>query len=885
VSAIRTPDQRLRVFISSTLNELADERVAVRRAIERLQLIPVMFELSARPHAPQTLYRAYLDQSHVFVGIYWQSYGWVGPGMTISGLEDEFRLAGDRPRLLYVRQPAPDRDPELGRMLGELESSGAAAYKRFTTTEELEALVAQDLAVLLSERFEASSTVPASVVGGTPPRGWVLHPDNPLLGRSDELADLVELLGRPDVRQVSLTGPAGSGKSRVALEVGVLLADRYPDGIWEVLLDEVPPSDPPGDAIIDATATALGLPRPATVDDLVARLQDQVALLVLDGMEAHAAAGPQLSELLARCPALRVLVTSRVALRLRGEREVPVGPLPTPSGDDLTRVRNVAASRLLVDRIRAIDPSYDLASDVDAAAVAAICRRVDGLPLLLELAAARTRVLPPTALAEALVDDPLRMLASGAQDLPARHRSLRVLFGDSRRLLSPTGRAVLDRLAVFDRGWSLPAAEAVVSAAGALAMDLLEVLDELASHHLVHRSTRPGGPARWALLRTTRAHALSELQGSDDLEPTGTAHARWYLDMAAQHVLDLAGPGQAERLAALDVELPNLRAAADWLEGHGDADPTRLLSLAAARICEVGGRVADGQRWADRGLRVAGVAPDVVHAALLRVAGSLARRRGALDRATERLEDAMVVHEHLDDPVGRGSTLLVLAQVLRDAGEADRARALLEEGLEVPEVAGVDWLVARLLAELGGLAEAAGDRDLADAHLARAAALATIDRDPTTGAQVAVEAAAVALERGVPADALRRGAEAVAGFHRVGNRYGLQEALLVVAAAQLAQDHVTASAHWLGAAEALAPEASGPRAAARLATVAPAARRAALRHARGLAFDDAWQVGAVTPVADLVAGIAAGCPTPLTTHVRGRGDPLTPSNGVRGLAT
>lgn len=878
MSAIRTPDQRLRVFVSSTLNELGDERVAVRRAIERLQLIPVMFELAARPHAPQTLYRAYLDQSHVFVGIYWQSYGWVGPGMTVSGLEDEFRLAGDRPRLLYIRQPAPARDPELVRMLGELESSGAAAYKRFTTTEELEALVAQDLAVLLSERFEASSTVPGSVVADDPtPAGRVLHPDNPLLGRSDELADVVELLGRPDVRQVSLTGPPGSGKSRVALEVGVLLSDRYPDGIWEVLLDEVAPSDPPADAVVDAIATTVGLAPPATVDDVVARLQAQKVLLVLDGMETHVDAGPLLAELLSRCPALQVLVTSRVALRLRGEREVPVGPLPSPPGGALTHVRNLACSRLLLDRIRAIDPTYGPATDVDAAAVAAVCRRVDGLPLLLELAAARIRVLPLGELAEALVDDPVRMLASGAQDLPARHRSLQVLLDGSRRLLSPTARVVLDRLAVFDRGWSLPAAEVVTGAAGALEVDLLDVLDELAAHHLVHRSAGPGAPARWALLRTTRAHALAALRAGDDLEATGTAHARWYLDVAERFVAELAGPAHAERLAAMDVELPNLRAAADWLEEHGDVDAARRLSLAAARMCELGGRVADGRRWAERGLRSVGTAPDPVYAALLRVAGSLERRRGVLDRATERLDEAVLVHQHLDDPVGRAHTLLVLAQVLRDADEVpDRARTLLEEGLEAAEAAGVGWLVARLLAELGGLAEAAGDRQAADAHLARAAAVARREGDPGTGARVAVETAAVALGRDAPAEAVRRGLDAVAGFHRVGDRYGLQEALLVVAAAHLAQDDVTASACWLGAAEAALPEAS-LRASARLVTVAPAARRAALRRAQGLAFDDAWQLGAMTPVADLVAGVALGrqatpVPPPATAG-RDRGVP------------
>ena len=153
---IRTPDQRLRVFVSSTLKELADERLAAQRAIETLRLTPVMFELGARPHPPRALYRAYLDQSHVFLGIYWQSYGWVAPDEEVSGLEDEYRLSGSRPRLVYIKAPAPDREERLDALLGRVETDDRASYRRFATAEELEQLVKDDLMVLLTERFEAT---------------------------------------------------------------------------------------------------------------------------------------------------------------------------------------------------------------------------------------------------------------------------------------------------------------------------------------------------------------------------------------------------------------------------------------------------------------------------------------------------------------------------------------------------------------------------------------------------------------------------------------------------------------------------------------------------------------------------------------------------------
>ena len=163
---IRTPDQRLRVFVSSTLAELADERAAVARAIEALRLTPVMFELGARPHPPQELYRAYLAQSDIFIGLYWQRYGWVGPGMDISGLEDEFRLSGSLPRLIYLKTPAPDLEPRLAAMIAQLQADATASYRTFKTPRELGRLVREDLATLLSERFAATASRSRIAPGG-----------------------------------------------------------------------------------------------------------------------------------------------------------------------------------------------------------------------------------------------------------------------------------------------------------------------------------------------------------------------------------------------------------------------------------------------------------------------------------------------------------------------------------------------------------------------------------------------------------------------------------------------------------------------------------------------------------------------------------------------
>jgi hypothetical protein len=227
--AIRTPDQRLRVFVSSTLGELADERRAARSSVEQLRLTPVMFELGARPHPPRALYRSYLEQSDVFVGIYWQRYGWIAPDMEISGLEDEFALSAGMPRLLYFKQPAPEIEPGLTAMIHRLESGGDASYKLFRDAEELHELLLDDLAILLAERFDGLAMETTSE-----PRQRHNLPAqaSTFLGRDAELHGLHDILGSADVRLLTLTGPGGTGKTRLAIKAAADEAERFADGVF-----------------------------------------------------------------------------------------------------------------------------------------------------------------------------------------------------------------------------------------------------------------------------------------------------------------------------------------------------------------------------------------------------------------------------------------------------------------------------------------------------------------------------------------------------------------------------------------------------------------------------------------------------------------------------
>jgi len=552
--AIRTPDQRLRVFVSSTLGEMAAERRAVRAAVEGLRLAPVMFELGARPHPPRELYRAYLTQSHVFVGLYWQRYGWVAPGESVSGLEDEYRLAGDMPKLLYIKEPAPDRETALADLLGDIKSDDRASYRRFGTAEELGSLVADDLSLLLSERFDASrSHDPA------PSRRHLAVAPRPLtrtVGRDDDLAAATARL-RGGARLVTLTGPGGIGKSRLALEVAHALGDAYPDGVHFVPLAAV--VEPR--LVAGTIAERLGVrlegtrdPRTALADHFAARR----ALLILDNLEQVINAGPDLTALLEHARDLAILVTSRRPLRVRGEQEQLVGPLALPApGASTGEVSTSPAVQLFVDRASDVHAGFALDAG-NAEAVAELCRRLDGSPLALELAAARVRLLTPDTLLRRLgghLD-----LRSGRTDLPERQRTLRATIDWSYDLLDERERAVFSRFSVFAGGATVEAAERVCAGTGD--PDTLEALAGLLDASLLAGTDDArGGEPRLRMLETIRSYAWERLVARGEDDDLRRRHLACYSELGRRAQPFLCGPGQRDWADRFDRERANIRAA------------------------------------------------------------------------------------------------------------------------------------------------------------------------------------------------------------------------------------------------------------------------------------------------------------------------------------
>jgi len=759
---ITTPDRRVRVFVSSTLQELANERHAVRAAITRLRLTPVMFELGARPHPPRELYRAYLAQSDVFVGIYWRRYGWVAPGEAVSGLEDEYLLSGDRPKLIYVKS-ADDREPRLTELLGRIQDDDRAAYKPFESAAELADLVADDLAVLLTERF----TRPVPVAPGGLRSARLPVPPTAIVGRETETAALGALLAEPDVRLVTLVGPGGIGKTRLALDVATELAASAAhtrtvfDGVWFV--DLAPVTDP-GQVPV-AVAAALGVRPEGTgpvLDLLADRLQGRRVLLVLDNFEQVLGAAPAVAALLAACPEATVLVTSRTVLRLRGEREVPLAPLAVPAGGaSPAAVADAAAVRLFVARAREVRPDFELTAQ-NAAAVAELVRRLDGIPLAVELAAAQLRMLTPAVLLRRLGDrlDRSLDLGAGPVDLPDRQRTLRATVEWSHSLLGPAERALLARLSVFTGAWTLEGADAVGSVEGDL--DVLDTLSSLVAQSLVSADERAADEPRFRMLDTVRAYARERLAERGEREATLRRLSDYLCAFAAAAGPRLEGPDNRQWASRVDDELTDLRSMTRWAIAADDAETAirltaplftywwsrgllsqqseaaeevaalpsaaRLPPAAAALLLWARGmfRIARGDlAGADPLLRrlVAATAElgDVRLRAHALAGLGLATAGAATGEARGLLDEAVSTFRRLGDRWGLAFALSTRGQVALQAGDPAEAAVLHREGLAAAEQIRNDFLRAQLLDLLGLDAMAAGDLAEARSRFAAAA--------------------------------------------------------------------------------------------------------------------------------------------------------------------
>jgi predicted ATPase len=714
---IRTPDQRLRVFVSSTLGELAEERRAVARAISALRLTPVMFEQGARPHPPREVYRAYLAQSDVFVGLYWQRYGQLGPGMEISGLEDEFELARGMPRLLYVKAPAPDREPRLADLLGRI--ARQVSYRRFATPAELGRLVRDDLAVLLSERFTASPAARAAPDRERGPRQLPAGATS-LVGREQAIGEVAALVTGPQVRLVTLTGPGGVGKTRLALAVGERLRDRFAGGAAFVPLAAV--TDP--GQVLAGIARATGADQSGTgarVQALAELFWDDAWLLILDNLEQVAGAAPDLGDLLARCPGVAILATSRTVLGLRAEREYPVPPLLLPADPATASLADIASSpavALFTDRARAVRPGFTLTPG-NAAAVAAICRRLEGLPLAIELAAARIRLLDPDALRDRLCES-LDALGAAAVDLPERQQTLRATVEWSVGLLTDAERSLLEVTAVFTDGWTIEAAAAV---AGLEEDRALELTEALARHSLIQVDPAGDGP-RCRMLETVRVFIAERLAARADAAEVRRRHAGYYRALAEQAEPHLRAAGQPEWLDRLQAEAGNLAAAVDWYLSHDRAPLPHLFRALLPYWLMADDVLGQARAWIGQLLPAAGSLDPQARAELLWAAAVTANQAGDGAAALAASQQLAPLLPEIRDPYLHAVSQLAMSWAATISGDLDSATRQASAALEELRSQDEPYWTAVALVTVGSDERAAGRYDDAQRNLSEARALA-----------------------------------------------------------------------------------------------------------------------------------------------------------------
>ena len=552
-------------------------------------------------------------------------------------------------------------------------------------------------------------------------------PLTPIIDREQEQALVPELIRQHRARLLTLAGPGGVGKTRLVLAVMAALAESFADGAVLVPLAAI--SDPA--LVPGAIAQALGLV-PKADEPVEASLQrtlrERQVLLVLDNLEQVVDAAPFITSLLAGCPSLTILATSRTPLRIRGEQVVPISPLQVPGED--RRVETLSANpsvTLFVERARAARPDYIL-DTTSADSVAEIVQRLDGLPLAIELAAARVRVLPPGALLERLQPS-LPLLTGGSATLPERHRTMRATVAWSHDLLDPDARRLFRRFAIFAGGFSLESAEALGLAdlpGGAddpvARVAVLDGLTELVDHALVAR-VGESAEDRYEMLETVREYGLEQLAELGEAEQVRAAHAAHFLDLASRAESALEGPDQASWVRLLAAEHENLRLALGFFIERGRGEEALRLGSALWPFWARRGHLREGRAWLERAMAVAGEASPAIRAKAARRLGNLALDLADLERAEAMYSASLAAERELGDENEIARSLTALGLVALHRGDMDRTIALFEDARRRWDDVGDVADRARIRHNLGRAALAQGDVARARGTLEEAAAL------------------------------------------------------------------------------------------------------------------------------------------------------------------
>jgi predicted ATPase/class 3 adenylate cyclase len=545
----------------------------------------------------------------------------------------------------------------------------------------------------------------------------------PFLGREREVGEVVELLQRPDVRLLTLTGPGGIGKSRLALQAAAELLDDFPDGVYFVPL--APLTDPA--FVLSAIAGALGLREEGgqpLLDRLSAFLGAKRLLLVVDNLEHLVEAAPHLSHLLEASPGLKALTTSRMPLRLRAEREYPVPPLELPRRNPPLppeQLSQYEAVRLFIERAQAVKPDFAV-DNANAPALAEICHRLDGLPLAIELAAARIRILSPQAML-ARMEKRLLLLTGGARDAPQRQRTLRDAIAWSHDLLDPEEHALFRRLAVFAGGATYEAVEEVANPDREV--DVLGALERLVEHSLLRQDEGLSSEPRFAMLETIREFALEQLETVGEAADGHQRHAAYFLAVTASAGPTLRSRGQLPWLERLEDDHDNLRAAIEWAITH-DADAALALSANLAWFWHYRGFVSEGRTWLDRALALASGTTSPGRTAALLGAATLADVQSDTDRTAELAAEALTATQCTGDRASETYAHLLLGLSARDCGDSEAGQQRLEEAHALALQTGDRWTEALSCLNLAGTPWNQGDYKrtaaLLDAGLAAAEA-------------------------------------------------------------------------------------------------------------------------------------------------------------------